>query len=63
MLHMIPRLRISGPARPGLAPLIGKLERVKNPKAWGHYFRQSDIPLSERDYRLFEQAVLDHPES
>lgn len=42
---------------PAVSPLVEQLERVKNPKAWGQYFRQSPIQLSEHDYKIFDRAI------
>ena len=42
---------------PDVGKLVEKLERVKNPQAWGHYFRQSPIKLSRRDFKVFDKAV------
>ena len=42
---------------PEVHRLADKLELVRRPEAWGQYFRQSPISVTEGDFRRLEAAV------
>ena len=48
---------------PEVLPLVGRLERVKRPEVWGHYFRTSPILLSRKDFGLLAGAITKAVES
>ncbi len=42
---------------PEVAPVAGRLDRVKRPEVWGHYFRNSPIEMTEHDWTLLRGLI------
>lgn len=50
-------MRLPERTGPDVQPLISRLSFVRNPAAWGFYFRASPIPVSEADFRVLADAI------
>jgi len=51
---------------PEVRPFVGNLDLVRNPSAWGTYFRTSPLKVTERDFNVMRDEVdrwsKEHPD-